>query len=157
MRIPPVEELILDIFLCTDFNKPKWDKLAKYFAQIIKIAKDNLIIDWDTGEVGSGKVYVQIRANEHTLVLEAVGNNFANGKLPPDAINSLLELGWVAPEVLDDCPNFSRRFETYELNYEVIGKFVMETFRNGYACTLKQKLSVGPEWVAKKYPFFMNN
>lgn len=158
--IDPVDEFLVDLFLIDQLYESQWQCLAKHFETLVREAKGNLAINWNYGvrdpdkdfDVRADRAYVQIRPGEDTLELEAVSSRFLKNKLSNDAVHSLIELGWIGPEVLDDCPNFSRRFEKYELDYVAIGQFVMNTFRHGYGCVLGRFVDIGPTWLDSKYP-----
>jgi hypothetical protein len=152
MEFDKTEEFLVDLFLCTQLEEVWWNKLAAHFGLLVQSARKNLIIQWDTGGVAAGRTYVQISPEEESLYLEAVSSQYLATPLPADSRHSLVELGWIPPEILDDCPNYSRRFEVYELDYTFIGKFIMETFRSGYGCLLSQSIEIGPKWLDDRYP-----
>jgi hypothetical protein len=151
-----VEEFLDELFIHAEQEESQWSQIGSYFGLLLSNCDENFIVEWTNPQFPNAELYVQKRPNEDKLTLEAMGWHYLKQYFPKDTLNALLELGWTAPGVLDDCMNFSIVFEDYEIDYEIIGKFVMETFKRGYGCTLEGQWDVGPLSLSEKFPLNPN-
>ena len=153
-EMTPADKLLIDIFMVSKASDKLWVKVAEYFARLVEAADESMIIEWPNPQVAKPNPYVQMRKDSSRIYLEALSSFYVSENLPPDTVHSLLALGWHAPEPeSEDSLNFSIEFYGHEPDYKFIGEFLMKTFRYGYACTLAQKMEVGPVELDNRVPF----
>ena len=153
-EMTPADKLLIDIFIVSKASDKLWAKVSEYFARLVEAADESMHIAWPNPQVAKPNPYVQMRKDCSVIHLEALSSFYVSENLPPDTVHSLLALGWHAPEPEnEDSLNFSIEFYGDEPDYKFIGEFLMKTFRFGYACTLAQKMEVGPVELDNRVPF----
>jgi predicted transcriptional regulator len=153
-EMTPADRLFIEIFIVTPQSEKLWQKVAEYFTRLVQAADDSMFIGWPNPQVAKPHPYVQMRKDCSVIHLEALSSFYTKENLPPDTVHSLLELGWHAPEPQDeDARNFTIEFYGDEPDYKVIGELIMKTFRFGFACTLAEKMEVGPTELDNQVPF----
>jgi len=153
-EMTPADKLWIEIFMVCKASDKLWSKVSEYFARLVEAADDSMHIAWPNPQVAKPNPYVQMRKDCSVIHLEALSSFYVSENLPPDTVNSLLALGWHAPEPeSEDSLNFSIEFYGDEPDYKLIGELIMKTFRFGFACTLAEKMEVGPIELDQRVPF----
>ncbi len=126
--------------------EPEWDPLVQILTEMItsfdEQAADNYAVLACTPRDQDCVPYVQTCRIEDTLHLEAVSNAYLDTSIGPDALNTLLELGWNAPK--EDTPNFNISLDAESVESREIAKFLISTLRDVYLVTTKDSFKVEP-------------
>ena len=138
MKIDNVDDLLEDILGVPDYAMKEangWLEITEMFEKAISSADDLLIIDTETNRYEGCQPYLQIcYEDDGAMTIEAVSNKFLSPALPPDAQNSLAELGWQLSEE-EGLPNYFQFLHKEEADPKIIAQLFAQTFRTVYGVT----------------------
>ena len=145
MKIDNVNDLLVDILGVPD-NAVKdakgWLEITEMFEKAISSADDLLIIDTETDHYEGCQPYLQICfEDDGAMTIEAVSSNFLESGLPPDAQNTLAELGWQFTNE-EKSPNYFQFLHTEEADPKIIAELFSRTFRSVYRITPNDTIEI---------------
>jgi len=79
------------------------------------------------------------------MTLEAASNEFLDPQVGPDAINTLLEMGWSPPTKEDGLPNFTVFLEPDRIFPGAVARFLITTLRDAYLVTPQDRFELAPQ------------
>jgi hypothetical protein len=145
MKIDNVDDLLVDILGVPDHALKEaegWLEITKLFVKAISSANDLLVIDTETTHYEGCQPYLQIcYEDDGAMTIEAVSSKFLNPALPPDAQNTLSELGWQLSEE-KGLPNYYQFLRKEDADPKVIAQLFAQTFRTVYGVTPSDTIEV---------------
>ena len=125
--------------------EPEWGPLVQALAAMITLSAEYVVLQTYTPHDGECGPYVQTLQEEGgALTLEAASNDFLDPPIGPDAINTLLELGWTAPTGEDGLPNFRFFLDASDVNPRAVADFLIRTLRDAYMITPSDNFEFAP-------------
>lgn len=122
-----------------------WDPLVETLAAMITLSSEYVVLQVETHYDGKCGPYVQtLQEADGALSLEAVSNEFLDPPLGPDAINTLLELGWSAPGDEEGLPNFRMFLDADLVEPGNVARFLVLTLRDAYLVTPNDTFELAP-------------
>lgn len=135
MTIDNVDQLIQSIFEIPEDavkSASDWLEITRLLAEFIAKADDLLVIQTYSDRYESCHPYLQIcYEDDRAMTIEAVSNKFLRPKLPIDAQNTMLELGW---ELSDDpnLPNYFKFLQKEDAAPDYVAQLFTMTLRCAY-------------------------
>jgi len=124
---------------------PIWDPLVETLAAMIILSAEYVVLQVATPHDGTCGPYIQtLQEEDGALTIEAVSNEFIDPPLGPDAINTLREMGWTAPDGEDGLPNFRIFLEADEVEPGQVARFLVATLRDVYLVTPRDSFELAP-------------
>lgn len=126
--------------------EPIWNPLVETLAAMITLSSEFVVLQVTTPHDGECGPYVQtLQEDDGALTLEAVSNEYIDPPLGLDAINTLRELGWTAPDGEEEgLPNFRIFLEADEVEPGQVARFLVATLRDVYLVTPKDSFQLEP-------------
>lgn len=125
--------------------EPVWDPLVKTLAAMITLSSEYVVLQVETPYDGHCGPYVQtLQEEDGALTLEAASNEFLDPPLGPDALNTLIELGWSAPGDEEGLPNFSMFLNAEQVDPGSVARFLVLTLRDAYLVSPHDSFEFAP-------------
>ena len=127
----------------------EWTSLVQILAAMITLAPEQVVLQVHTQFDRDCGPYVQtLQEDDGALHIEAVSNEFLDPEIGPDAINTLLEMGWEPP--CEDClPNFFRFIPSEDVTPGEVAAFLVRTLRDVYLVTPRDRFECAPEELCR--------
>jgi len=123
----------------------EWTPLIETLAAMITLAPEYVVLQVYTPHDDECGPYVQtLIESDGGLTLEAASNNFLSPLIGPDAVNTLMELGWKEHDRPEGLPNFSIFVEAEDVHPGTIAAFLVLTLRDAYLVSLKDSFECAP-------------
>ena len=123
----------------------EWTSLVQILAAMITLAPEQVVLQVHTQFDGDCGPYVQtLQEEDGALHIEAVSNEFLDPEIGPDAINTLLEMGWEPPRE-DGLPNFFRLIHGEDFRPGEVADFLVRTLRDVYLVSPHDRFEFMPD------------
>lgn len=127
-----------------------WVPLVQVLAAMITLAAEHVTLQVYTAFDGDCGPYVQtLHEDDGALHIEAVSNEYLDPEIGPDAINSLLEMGWNPPDE-DGLPNFHRFIPSDDVRPGEVAEFLVRTLRDVYLVSPQDRFECAPEALCRE-------
>lgn len=128
----------------------EWASLVQILAAMITLAPEQVVLQVHTQFDRDCGPYVQtLQEDDGALHIEAVSNEFLDPEIGPDAINTLLEMGW-EPPCEDGLPNFFRFIPREDVAPGEVAAFLVRTLRDVYLVTPRDRFECAPEELCRE-------
>lgn len=128
----------------------EWASLVQILAAMITLAPEQVVLQVHTQFDRDCGPYVQtLQEDDGALHIEAVSNEFFDPEIGPDAINTLLEMGW-EPPCEDGLPNFFRFIPSEDVAPGEVAAFLVRTLRDVYLVTPRDRFECAPEELCRE-------
>ena len=128
----------------------EWASLVQILAAMITLAPEQVVLQVHTQFDRDCGPYVQtLQEDDGALHIEAVSNEFLDPEIGPDAINTLLEMGWESP-CEDGLPNFFRFIPSEDVAPGEVAAFLVRTLRDVYLVTPRDRFECAPEELCRE-------
>ena len=126
-----------------------WVPLVQVLAAMITLAPEQVVLQVHTQFDGDCGPYVQtLQEDDGALHVEAVSNEFLDPEIGPDAINTLLEMGW-EPPCEDGLPNFHRFIPSEDVTPGDVAAFLLRTLRDVYLVSPRDRFEFMPDELCR--------
>lgn len=127
----------------------EWTSLVQILAAMITLAPEQVVLQVHTNYDGACGPYVQtLQEEDGALHIEALSNEFLDPPMGPDAINSLLEMGW-EPPCDDGLPNFFRFIHSDDVRPGEVADFLVRTLRDVYLVQSTDRFECMPDELCR--------
>jgi len=127
----------------------EWTSLVQILAAMITLAPEQVVLQVHTQFDGDCGPYVQtLQEEDGALHIEAVSNEFLDPEIGPDAINTLVEMGWEPPRE-DGLPNFFRFIHGEEVRPGEVADFLVRTLRDVYLVSPHDRFEFMPDELCR--------
>ena len=127
-----------------------WVPLVQVLAAMITLAPEHVTLQVHTEfDCGCGPYVQTLQEDDGALHIEAVSNEFLDPEIGPDAINTLLEMGWNPPDD-DGLPNFHRLIPSEDVAPGDVAAFLVRTLRDVYLVTPRDRFECAPEELCRQ-------
>lgn len=127
----------------------EWTSLVQILAAMITLAPEQVVLQAHTQFDGDCGPYLQtLQEEDGALHIEAVSNEFLDPEIGPDAINTLLEMGWEPPRE-EGLPNFFRFIHSEDVRPGEVADFLVRTFRDVYLVSPHDRFEFMPDELCR--------